>query len=173
MVMSISGTILQIEQDITWLPKPNEGLLVLSPVLPAKELITTAFALAFRGDQLLLTNLVKRGWDIPGGHIEPGEMPEETVHREVAEETGTKLGPLHMLGYQRLRLLTPKPAGYKYPYPDCYQIFYWASVVSVEDFEPTQETYGRFFFAPDQAQAVQWVQKYRDLYQAALAVATS
>lgn len=70
--MHTSETILQIEHDIAWLPKPNESLLVLSPILPAKELITTAFALAFSGDQLLLTNLVRRGWDIPGGHVEIG-----------------------------------------------------------------------------------------------------
>jgi 8-oxo-dGTP pyrophosphatase MutT (NUDIX family) len=169
--MNTSETILLIERDIVWLPKPNESLLVLSPTLPAKELITTAFALAFSGDQLLLTNLVKRGWDIPGGHVEAGEMPEETVRREVAEETGAKLGQLHILGYQRLRLLTLKPIEYKYPFPDCYQVFYWASVTSLEDFEPARETQGRSLFAPDLARTMTWVQRYNDLYQAALAAA--
>jgi 8-oxo-dGTP pyrophosphatase MutT (NUDIX family) len=170
--MNNSETILKIEHDIAWLPKPNESLLVLSPLLPTKELIVTAFALAFSGDQLLLTNLVKRGWDLPGGHIEAGEMPEETVRREVAEETGVRLGQLHMLGYQRLRLLTPKPIEYQYPYPDCYQVFYRASIASFEDFDPTRETYGRALFAPEQAQTVGWVQKHGDLYQAALAAVT-
>ena len=170
--MNTSETILQIEHDIAWLPTPNESLLALSPVLPAKELITTAFALAFSGDQLLLTNLVKRGWDIPGGHVETGERPEETVRREVAEETGAKLGQLHVLGYQRLRLLAPKPVEYKYPYPDCYQVFYWAVVTSFEDFETTRESHGRALFAPDQARTVIWVQRHRGLYQAALAAVT-
>jgi 8-oxo-dGTP pyrophosphatase MutT (NUDIX family) len=27
-------------------------------------------------------------WDIVGGHVEPGETVDETLHREVAEETG-------------------------------------------------------------------------------------
>src|SRR2546429_7543057 len=27
-------------------------------------------------------------WDIVGGHVEPGETPEQALHREVAEETG-------------------------------------------------------------------------------------
>lgn len=27
-------------------------------------------------------------WDIVGGHLEPGETPEEAMRREVAEETG-------------------------------------------------------------------------------------
>jgi 8-oxo-dGTP pyrophosphatase MutT (NUDIX family) len=171
--MNTNETILRVEHDIAWLPKPNESRLVLSPILPPKELITTAFSLAFSGDQLLLTNLVKRGWDLPGGHVEAGETPEETARREVAEETGAKLGRLHMLGYQHLRLLAPRPAEYNYPYPDCYQVFYWASITSLEDFEPTRETYGRALFTPDQAQTVAWVQRHTALYQAALAAVMS
>ncbi|GAA5031453.1 GNAT family N-acetyltransferase [Actinopolymorpha pittospori] len=30
-------------------------------------------------------------WDIVGGHVEPGETPEETLAREIEEETGWKL----------------------------------------------------------------------------------
>lgn len=30
-------------------------------------------------------------WDIPGGKVEPGEIPEETVKREMMEEMGLKL----------------------------------------------------------------------------------
>ncbi len=29
-------------------------------------------------------------WDLPKGHIEPGEKEEDTVHREVQEETGLR-----------------------------------------------------------------------------------
>ncbi len=39
--------------------------------------------------------LIRRGrapqagrWSVPGGHVEPGERPEEAVVRELAEETG-------------------------------------------------------------------------------------
>jgi mutator protein MutT len=30
-------------------------------------------------------------WDFPGGHIEPGERPEDALRREVAEELGAEL----------------------------------------------------------------------------------
>src|SRR6516225_8661656 len=100
--------ILRVEQNIAWLPKPNESQIVLSSLLPERKLVATALALAFAGDRLLMTNLVSRGWDIPGGHVEFGEHPDETVRREVYEETGATLESLHLLGYQRLRLLGPK-----------------------------------------------------------------
>ncbi len=115
--------ILQIEQNLSWLPQPNEGRTVLSSQLPPDEMITTALVLAFDRDRLLQTHLAARGWDIVGGHIEPGESPEEAARREAYEEAGARLRELHVLGYQRLRLLGPRPASYRYPYPDSYQVF--------------------------------------------------
>jgi 8-oxo-dGTP diphosphatase len=37
-------------------------------------------------------------WSFPGGRAEPGESPEETVRRELAEETGLVVGALVRLG---------------------------------------------------------------------------
>jgi len=128
---------LRIEHNIVWLPKPNESQLVLSSQLPPLELVTTAFAIAFAGDCLLMANLTSRGWDLPGGHVEPGESLEEAVRREVFEETKATMGPLYLLGYQRLRLLGKKPASYRSPYPDAYQAFYWARVAALSDSLPT------------------------------------
>ncbi len=170
--MQEAEKILQIEKDISWLPLPNEGTIVLSARLPHTELIHTSFVLAFADDRLLQTHLMKRGWDLPGGHVEPGESPEEAARREVYEETSARLGPLHLLGYQHLRLLCPRPASYQASYPDSYQVFYWAHVTSLDTFTPTGETRGAALFAPADAQALPWVQAHRQLYLAALAAAT-
>jgi len=104
--------------------------------------------------------------------VEPGEHPEETVRREVYEETGATLGSLHLLGYQRLRLLGPQPIAYGYPYPDCYQVFYWAEVISLDHFLPSAETQGRALFSPLEARTLPWVQHNGDLYEAALVMVT-
>lgn len=160
--------ILRIENNIAWLPKPNECQTVLSSQLPPQELVSTALAVAFAGERLLMTHLISRGWDIPGGHIEPGESPAEAVRREVYEETGATLGQLYLLGYQHLRLLCPRPANYSYPYPDCYQAFYWAQIASFDDFLPTAETRGRALFPPVAARIQSWVQINPELYEAAL-----
>jgi 8-oxo-dGTP pyrophosphatase MutT (NUDIX family) len=35
--------------------------------------------------------LFPNAWDIVGGHVEPGEAPEDALRREIAEETGWSL----------------------------------------------------------------------------------
>jgi 8-oxo-dGTP pyrophosphatase MutT (NUDIX family) len=40
----------------------------------------------------------KRAWTMPGGGMEPGEHPEETVRREVREETGYEVEVGNLLG---------------------------------------------------------------------------
>jgi 8-oxo-dGTP diphosphatase len=159
--------LLRSEQNIAWALQPNESHLLLSPHLPPLALIATAFVFAFYGDQLLMSNLVRRGWDIPGGHIEKGETPEEAARREVYEETGTQLASLQLLGHQHLHIQAPRPEIYSYPYPDSYQVFYTAQIIALDSFEPTDETAGRGLFSPDEAHKLSRIQDDFDLYTAA------
>jgi len=165
---------LAIVRNIAWAPQPNECHLVLDAQLPPPGLISTAaVALAFSGDCLLLAHLAARGWDIPGGHCEAGETPEATMRREVHEETGVRLGDVTVFGYQRIRILAPKPERYRYPYPEAYQVFYRATVVALDPFVATEETIGRGLFPPAATSAILWVRDHREFYRVALREATA
>lgn len=52
------------------------------------------------GDKvLLIRHTYVRGWQLPGGGVDPGESMEEAARREVLEETGYKvLGPMRLFG---------------------------------------------------------------------------
>ncbi|HET9922294.1 MAG TPA: hypothetical protein VFQ30_20855, partial [Ktedonobacteraceae bacterium] len=64
--------------------------------------------------------------------------------------------------------LGPAPVAYAYPYPDCYQVFYRAQVISLPDFLPTPEARGRALYSPSEARTFAWVRFMRDLYETAL-----
>lgn len=159
--------IIREEKDVKGLPTPNETQSVLTDVLPRRELITCSFVLAFQEDALLLTNLNERGWDIPGGHIEPGETPIEAMIRELYEETGAIIDSPQVLGYERIRLYN-KPENYKYPYPDSYMVFYWARIIRLDEFQHTFESNGRGLFGPEDACKVAWVKENPAFYEEGL-----
>ncbi len=41
-----------------------------------------------KGGEVLFVEHPVRGWEIPGGHLESGESPEQALLRELKEETG-------------------------------------------------------------------------------------
>lgn len=64
------------------------------------EIRRVAFCVLVRGGRGLLAHrhpdrlLYPDVWDVPGGHIEPGETPEQAARRELAEEIGVEV--LHL-----------------------------------------------------------------------------
>jgi 8-oxo-dGTP diphosphatase len=160
--------ILQLDRNLATLPTPNECAFILSEALPPLELVTTVFAFAFDGTHLLLAHL-PRGWEVPGGHIEVGEVPEEALRREILEETGAVVGPLHPFAQQRIHLACPMPADYRYPYPDSYQLFFITDVLALGTPHPDSEALAAQCLAPDQARAIPWIRRNLAVYEAALA----
>jgi len=89
---------------------------------PPPALVTSVRAIVLRDDAVLvLREPDGRPYIIPGGRCEAGESPEETVRREVLEESGWALGPLAPLGCIHLHNLGPELPGSPYPYPDAFQ----------------------------------------------------
>jgi 8-oxo-dGTP diphosphatase len=58
--------------------------------------------LPFYQGSLLFTLHSSRGWEVPGGKIEPGERPAQAAAREVWEETGANLKELIQIGEYRV-----------------------------------------------------------------------
>lgn len=68
------------------MPTSTEPLVVLGIVLDSNNRV------------LLIRRSQQDRWIFPGGQSEPGESQEETVVREVIEETGVECQPLALIG---------------------------------------------------------------------------
>ena len=55
------------------------------------HLVSVAALVTNDKGEILLVNSPWRGWEYPGGLIEPGESFQEALHREVREEAGVEI----------------------------------------------------------------------------------
>ena len=71
-----------------------------SKIGPTLLLVPSVTALVFDDDgRILLVRHSNGGvWVAPGGAIDPGETPQDAVVREVWEETGLRVKPMHLCG---------------------------------------------------------------------------
>jgi ADP-ribose pyrophosphatase YjhB (NUDIX family) len=71
--------------------------------MTAQQLRVAAYGLCLQDECVLLARYVSadctmRHWTLPGGRVEHGEDPYDTVVREVAEETGYQVRVEQLLG---------------------------------------------------------------------------
>ncbi|MFP1627105.1 NUDIX hydrolase [Streptomyces sp. 5K101] len=80
-----------------------------------RELRVAAYAVCIRGEQILLARWVAgdgtRKWTLPGGGMDHGEAPLDTVVREVEEETGYAAEMTALLGIDSMRRRYPRKLG--------------------------------------------------------------
>ena len=58
----------------------------------AVHIVAVAALVAHRDGRVLLMKHPRRGWEFPGGQVEPGEDLIAALRREVREETGIEIG---------------------------------------------------------------------------------
>lgn len=59
--------------------------------MDATHLVSVAALVTNSKGEILLVNSPWRGWEYPGGLIEPGETLQQALHREVREEAGIEI----------------------------------------------------------------------------------
>jgi 8-oxo-dGTP pyrophosphatase MutT (NUDIX family) len=93
-------------------------------------LCTAAFCIVTYQGNLVLTEHGSRGFEFPGGHVDPNEEISSTVRREIREESGTIIVDPQYVGYKKVSPLAPIPhrdkAGEFYPYPHSYVPYFVA-----------------------------------------------
>jgi 8-oxo-dGTP diphosphatase len=123
--------------------------------LPNKKIhdfnkITSVHGFCFHQGNILLVNVNGRGFNIPGGHLEKGETPEEAFHREAYEEGYVK-GKAQYIGaievsHEDNPLFFP---GGKYPLIG-YQVFYKMKIEECLAFLRENETSTRIWVEPEE-----------------------
>lgn len=115
-------------QRETW---PGEVVLeitgYLTERLPPLDLVSGVRAILRNGDAVLAFDEPEGTHILPGGRIEDGESPADALVRELREECACSIsGEPRLVGFLRFRHVTPRPDGYRYPYPEFLQLVYVA-----------------------------------------------
>ena len=93
-IVSSMSTLDELEQDhirfvLDWIDSGREIFRIEKPATPDTHLVAYFVIASTEMDQVLLVDHKKAElWLPPGGHVDPGEDPKETVRREAKEELG-------------------------------------------------------------------------------------
>jgi ADP-ribose pyrophosphatase YjhB (NUDIX family) len=116
------------DESVTWADGHIELQLTtyITEAIPPIEYVTSVRCLLFREDTVLVQRDLDGMHVLPGGRREGDESVEQTLRRELLEETGWTIDAPQLLGCVHFHHLTPRPAGHVYPYPDFVQVVFMA-----------------------------------------------
>lgn len=58
--------------------------------VPAQKLTFVVMITRYKGEWVFIRHKDRQTWELPGGHIDPGETPTQAACRELFEETGAR-----------------------------------------------------------------------------------
>jgi 8-oxo-dGTP pyrophosphatase MutT (NUDIX family) len=123
---------LQADEQTEWPPARLRVRTYLTTTLPPLDRVSSVRALVRQQAQILVVRDPVSVHILPGGRREPGETLLQTLEREVLEETGWTIQEPWLIGLVHFQHLTPKPEGYRYPYPDFVHLVYAATAESYD-----------------------------------------
>lgn len=114
------------------------------------DIVTSVHGYCFFEGKVVLVHVDGRGFNVPGGHIEGEESPEETLHREAYEEAYIK-GDINYIG----AICVDHTENAKFvkngKYPRIgYQLFYRMDVTECLPFLREHETLTRIWVEPEE-----------------------
>lgn len=108
--------------------------------------VTACMAMATLHNEYLVLSSPNRGWGLPGGHREEEETPEETIIRELREETAVEINPktLKVVGGWLIKKIHKTEKNSKYP-DIAYMLLFIADITKVKQFTKRFEISDRAF----------------------------
>lgn len=111
-----------------------------SDELPPDHLVTSVRAVVLAsGSVLVIREPTGDEHIVPGGRRKAGESLEDTVRREVLEETCWTVADLSVLAVGHFHITSVVPADYSYPSPDFLQLIYLTKALQLHDERAIQD----------------------------------
>jgi 8-oxo-dGTP diphosphatase len=88
------------------------------------------------------------GWELPGGKVEPGEQPRDSLHREIREELGVEI---------ELGAPVEGPVGGAWPLGDRYLMQVWLARVTEGEPRPLEDHDQLRWLSKEELYVVGWL----------------
>ena len=134
------------EEDVRWRYTDGSSLHLhaayyVGVFTPPHELVTSVRVVVVEAGNVLTLRNPDGVHALPGGRRRPGETFEETLRREIREESGCLIEEPRPLGVAHLRHLGAKPPDYAYPYPDFLWLVFVAESAGLQDATGVRDEY--------------------------------